>query len=85
MKSEKEKTRKRSIEEITDDIGQQVKEIQDDLVPKYAIQPLQTALLVKFAKGELDMKKLAREELRSRGLNLDGQWVGFDAAERERS
>lgn len=59
-------------------------QIEDALVPKYAIQPLRTALIVKFAKGELDMKKLAREELRSRGLNINGTWIGFDAAEREK-
>ncbi len=47
-------------------------EIEDALVPKYAIQPLATAVLVKFAKGEIDMKKLAREELESRGLDING-------------
>lgn len=57
-------------------------DIEEALVPNYAIQPLATPLLCKFAKGELDMKKLARDELANRGLNIDGKWVGHEASER---
>ena len=32
------------------------------------------------AKGELDLNRLAREELASRGLDREGNWVGFDRA-----
>lgn len=32
------------------------------------------------AKGELDLNRLAREELASRGLDREGHWVGFDRA-----
>ncbi len=32
------------------------------------------------AKGELDLNRLAREELASRGLDKEGHWVGFDRA-----
>ena len=30
----------------------------------------------------LDLNRLAREELASRGLNDQGNWIGFDAAKK---
>ncbi len=50
------------------------RDLEDALIPKYAIQVLANPLLVKIAKGELDMKKLARSELASRGRDIDGRW-----------
>ena len=44
---------------------------------------IQTALnkvLAAAARGELDLNRLAREEMASRGLDRDGNWVGFDRA-----
>ena len=32
------------------------------------------------ARGELDLNRLARVELASRGLDRDGVWVGFERA-----
>jgi hypothetical protein len=32
------------------------------------------------AKGELDLNRLAREELASRGLDKEGHWIGFERA-----
>ena len=32
------------------------------------------------ANGELDLNNLARKELANRGLDKQGQWVGFDKA-----
>lgn len=51
-------------------------DLEDALIPKYAVQVLATPLLVKFAKGEIDMKRLARSELTNRGLDIDGKWAG---------
>ncbi len=44
------------------------------------IQIAATKVLAAVAKGELDLNRLAREELASRGLNQEGAWVGFDRA-----
>ena len=44
------------------------------------IQTAPTALLVAAVRGELDLNRLARVELASRGLDRDGVWVGFERA-----
>ena len=44
------------------------------------IQTAVTKVLSAAARGELDLNRLAREELASRGLNMTGQWVGFERA-----
>ncbi len=44
---------------------------------------LQTALtkvLAAAARGEIDLNRLAREELANRGLDTQGKWVGFTQA-----
>ena len=44
---------------------------------------IQTALakvLAAAARGELDLNRLAREELAARGLDDRGNWVGFERA-----
>ena len=44
---------------------------------------IQTALakvLAAAARGEIDLNRLAREELAARGLDDQGVWVGFDRA-----
>lgn len=37
-------------------------------------------VLAAAARGELDLNLLAREELASRGLDINGAWVGFKRA-----
>lgn len=44
------------------------------------IQITLTKVLAAVARAELDLNRLAREELASRGLNDQGNWVGFDRA-----
>ena len=44
------------------------------------IQIAPTKVLASAARGELDLNRLAREELASRGMDQNGQWVGFDRA-----
>lgn len=63
------------------DLEEKIGELRDEDVPQYAIQPFTTALLMKIARGDIDMKKLAREELENRGLDpKTGAWVGFKKA-----
>lgn len=49
----------------------------DELGP---IQAMLVKVLVAAAAGEIDLNRLAREELAARGLNASGVWVGFDRA-----
>lgn len=44
------------------------------------IQIAATKVLAAVARGELDLNRLAREELAGRGLDQNGVWVGFDRA-----
>jgi len=44
------------------------------------IQLATSRVLAAVARGELDLNLLAREELASRGQDLNGIWVGFDRA-----
>ena len=44
------------------------------------IQIAWNKVLVAVANGELDLNDLARKELANRGLDKQGQWVGFDKA-----
>ena len=44
------------------------------------IQTADTKVLAAVARGELDLNRIAREELAARGLDLNGVWVGFEKA-----
>jgi len=44
------------------------------------IQIANTKVLAAVARGELDLNRIAREELAARGLDLNGVWVGFEKA-----
>jgi hypothetical protein len=44
------------------------------------IQIADAKVLAAVARGEIDLNRIAREELASRGLGLHGEWVGFDEA-----
>lgn len=44
------------------------------------IQIALTKVLAAAARGELDLNRLAREELVARGLDQNGVWVGFEQA-----
>ena len=54
----------------------------DELNPEFMFQGTSTELLLKAAKGEIDLTKLAKRELANRGLGLRGEWIGFAAAQR---
>lgn len=44
------------------------------------IQTLDTRFLLAIHHGDVDVVKLARRELASRGLDGRGRWVGFASA-----
>lgn len=46
------------------------------------LQDAKTQVLTAAARGEIDLNRLARDELIARGLDLNGRWVGFERAAR---
>ncbi len=52
----------------------------DDINPRFIFSLTATALLVEALRGDFDIKQLIRRELANRGLNTEGNWVGFDKA-----
>jgi hypothetical protein len=52
----------------------------DDINPNYLFSLTPTALLVEALRGEFDMVRLVMAELANRGLNKEGNWVGFTEA-----
>jgi len=44
---------------------------------KNIISLFDTDILVMAVKGQIDLNELAKEELRNRGLDDNGKWVGF--------
>jgi len=44
------------------------------------IQIADAKVLAAVARGEIDLNRIAREELAARGLGLHGEWVGFEKA-----
>lgn len=52
--------------------------LPDDQNPKYMFSCIHSSLLSAIVKGEIDPKELAWKELRNRGLNAEGVWVGFE-------
>lgn len=49
----------------------------DDLNPRYMFQMIATDLLVAIVKGQIDPVELAQKELRNRGLDENGRWIGL--------
>lgn len=52
----------------------------DDINPRFIFSTTATALLLEALRGDFDLKQLIRRELANRGLNAEGNWVGFDKA-----
>jgi hypothetical protein len=44
------------------------------------IQIADAKVLAAVARGEIDLNRIAREELAARGLGIHGEWVGFEKA-----
>ena len=55
--------------------------MKQNLLNFVAIFPVVGLCVVAFAiavRGEIDIHELAWQELRSRGLDHNGKWIGFD-------
>lgn len=50
--------------------------------PDFAFQMFSKRLLVEFADPKVDVRYYIRKELASRGLDLNGNWIGFEAAKK---
>lgn len=44
------------------------------------LQGMNGAALAAVARGEIDIMQVVSQELASRGLDMQGNWVGFDKA-----
>jgi hypothetical protein len=44
------------------------------------IQIADAKVLAAVARDEIDLNRIAKEELAARGLGLNGEWVGFEKA-----
>lgn len=52
-------------------------ELPDELHPIFLFSTTATSLLVQIVSNQLDVKQLAKLELQKRGLNSEGNWIGF--------
>jgi hypothetical protein len=52
----------------------------DDINPRFIFSLTATVILAEALRGDFDLKQLIRRELANRGLNAEGNWVGFDKA-----
>lgn len=59
------------------------KELSDDNNPSFAFSTMSTELLTNFAKGKYEIDFYLKAELINRGLNINGQWIGFANARKE--
>ena len=51
--------------------------MEDELNPNFIFSCIFNELLVKISKGEINAVRLAKNELQNRGLDINGNWVGF--------
>lgn len=49
----------------------------DDLNPQYLFSLTANDLLVAIVKGQINPIELAKKELRNRGFDDSGKWIGF--------
>lgn len=55
--------------------------IPEDMLPIFLLSGVRSDMLVEIAKGNIDVKDLAKYELANRGQSLEtGTWIGFKAA-----
>lgn len=55
--------------------------LKDDDNPAFLFNLTPTSILLMIIRGEISATWLASKQLASRGLDKNGQWVGFDKAE----
>ncbi len=52
--------------------------LPDNQNPIFTLSSVSIYLLSQAAKGEIDLKELAKRELENRGFDINSKWVGFD-------
>lgn len=55
-------------------------EIEDEQNPAFILSGVSVQLLSRVAKGEFDLKELAKRELENQGMNINGKWAGMNHA-----
>lgn len=53
-----------------------MEEIPDELNPDLMLNTIASELLIKIAKGEIDIQKLVRKQLSDRGIDDQRNWIG---------
>lgn len=56
----------------------ETKKLPEDENPNYLFTGIATVLLTQVIKKEISPFKLACKELMERGLDINGQWIGFE-------
>lgn len=49
----------------------------DENNPNYILNITPTEVLIKIAIGEIDINQLVQDQLKNRGIDKSGAWVGF--------
>jgi len=55
---------------------------EDALDPRFIFNSTANQLLTEALNGEFDINYLVRRELANRGLDEEGNWIGFDQAKK---
>ena len=58
----------------------EMEEIPDELNPDLMLNTIASELLIKIAKGEIDIQELVRKQLSDRGIDDQRNWIGPDKA-----
>ena len=58
----------------------EMEEIPDELNPDLMLNTIASELLIKIAKGEIDIQKKVRKQLSGRGIDEKRKWIGPDNA-----
>ena len=53
----------------------EMEEIPDELNPDLMLNTIASELLIKIAKGEIDIQKLVRKQLSDRGIEDQRNWI----------
>ena len=80
---EGEKMKNKTTKTGENKMSETITRTRDEVNPDYMFQTTNVELLAKIACGDLDPVALVLRELRNRGLNSEGRWVGFDKPEKE--
>lgn len=54
----------------------ETEEIPDELNPELMLNGIASELLIKVARGEIDIQKLVRKQLSNRGIDDRQNWIG---------